>query len=194
MVTVLDMTQKPPAVVKTLNVDGANVGLLQGTTLYVAGAAIQACSSGSGKCQQGVLTVIDTTTNTITNSAAFGPDAPSLMPGVLNFDGTNLWIGSTGCQVSAGAQGCLSMYVPGNPAGSQILTNALSGVITPTNGDDVTGMVWLQPFNGRKIMYVIEGGELLLYDNTFANVVVQGGGTNIVIDIIGQASDIKAAK
>jgi hypothetical protein len=86
------------------------------------------------------------------------------------------------------------MYVPGNPAGSQILTNALSGVITPTNGDDVTGMVWLQPFNGRKIMYVIEGGELLLYDNTFANVVVQGGGTNIVIDIIGQASDIKAAK
>ncbi len=49
MVTVLDMTQSPPAVVKTLNVGGANIGLLQGTKLYVAGAAIRACSSGSGQ-------------------------------------------------------------------------------------------------------------------------------------------------
>jgi hypothetical protein len=194
MVTVLDMTQTPPAVVKTLNVDGANVGLLQGTTLSVAGAAIQACSSGSGQCQQGVLTVIDTTANTAGAPVPFGPDAPSLMPGVLTSDGTNLWIGSTGCQVSDGAPGCLSRYLPGNSVGSQIETNSLSSTLTPPSGDDVTGMVWLQPFNGRKIMYVIEGGELLLYDNTFANVVVQGGGTNIVVDIVGQASDIKAAK
>ncbi len=66
MVTVLDMTQTPPAVVKTLNVSGANVGLLQGTKLYVAGAALQACSSNATQtCQQGFLTVIDTTTNTV---------------------------------------------------------------------------------------------------------------------------------
>jgi hypothetical protein len=195
MVTVLDMTQKPPAVLTSLNVGGANVGLLQGSQLYVAGAAIQACSSdATQRCQQGVLTVIDTTTNTVTNSVPFGPDALKLMPSVLTFDGTNLWIGSTGCQVFPGAASCLSMYVPGNSIGSQIQTNVLSGVITPPTGDDVTGMVWLQPFNGRKIMYVIEGGELLLYDNTFANVVVQGSSSNIVVDIIGQASDIKAAK
>jgi hypothetical protein len=201
MVTVLDMTQKPPAVVKTLNVGGANVGLLQGTKLYVAGAATQACSSDATQtCQQGVLTVIGTITNTVTNSVAFGQDAPSLMPGVLTFDGTNLWIGSTGCQVSAGAPSCLSMYLP---ASGQVLTNSVpcvtgSGstctVLTPPTGDDVTGMVWLQPLNGRNIMYVIEGGELLLYDNTFANVVVQGSSTNVVVDIIGQAVDIKAAK
>ncbi len=66
------------------------------------------------------------------------------------------------------ADGCLSIYLP---AGALVQTNLLSAVITPPTGDDVTGMVWLQPFNGRKIMYVIEGGELLLYDNTFANVV-----------------------
>jgi hypothetical protein len=194
MVTVLDMTQKPPAVLAALNVGGANVGLLQGTTLYVAGAAIQACSSGSGQCQQGVLTVIDTTANTAGAPVPFGPDAPSLMPGVLTSDGTNLWIGSTGCQVSDGAPGCLSRYLPGNSVGSQIQTNVLSSTLTPPSGDDVTGMVWLQPFNGRNIMYVIEGGELLLYDNTFANVVVQGSSSNIVVDIIGQASDVKAAK
>jgi hypothetical protein len=84
--------------------------------------------------------------------------------------------------------------LPGNSVGSQIQTNVLSSTLTPPSGDDVTGMVWLQPFNGRNIMYVIEGGELLLYDNTFANVVVQGSSSNIVVDIIGQASDVKAAK
>lgn len=195
MVTVLDMTQKPPNILKTLNVDGANVGLLQGSQLYVAGASIHACSSDATQvCQQGVLTVIDTTANTAGAPVPFGPDAPNLMPGVLTFDGTNLWIGSTGCQVSDGAPGCLSRYLPGNAVGSQIQTNALSSTLTPPTGDNVTGMVWLKPFNNRNIMYVIEGGELLLYDDTFANVVVQGGGTNIVIDINGAASDVKAAK
>ncbi len=116
------------------------------------------------------------------------------MPGVLTFDGTNLWIGSTGCQVSVGASGCLSQYLPGNSVGSQIQTNVLSGVTTPVNGDDVTGMVWLKPFNNRNIMYVIEGGELLLYDNTFANLVVAGSSSNVVVDIVGQAVDAKAAK
>ena len=221
MVTVLNMTPSlhanqqsqpvSPTCVQAISVSAANVGLLPdaatgipGTQLYVAGAALQACSSApiAPTCQ-GVLSVIDTTTFQVTSvpfTAEFnGVASPNFMPGVLTFDGTNLWIGSTGCQVSVGAPSCLSMYVP---ASGQGLTNpvpCVSGsgskctVLTPPTGDDVTGMVWLQPFNKRNIMYVIEGGELLLYDNTFANVVVEGG-TNIVVDIVGQAVGVKAAE
>ncbi|MGD0972919.1 MAG: hypothetical protein ABR866_02445 [Candidatus Korobacteraceae bacterium] len=189
MVTVLDMTQSPPAVLKTIPVSGANVGLLQGTQLYVAGAQFAPCTSDATQtCQQAVLTVIDTSTNTVTGSVPFGQSAPNLVPGVLTFDGTNLWIGSTGCQIPAGAPGCLSLYFP---ASGQAVTNVLPGVLTDQT-DDVTGMVWLQPFNKREIMYVIEGGELLIYDNSF-NLLTQNG-SQIVVDIVGQAVDVKAVK
>jgi hypothetical protein len=53
-------------------------------------------------------------------------------------------------------------------------------------------MVWLKPFNKREIMYVIEGGELLIYDNSF-NLLTQNG-SQIVVDIVGQAVDVKAVK
>jgi hypothetical protein len=198
MVTVLDMTQTLltaaqalptlPNIVQCINVSGANVGLLQGTQLYVAGAAIQSCSSG--QCQQGILTVIDTSALTASSPVTFGPSAPNLLPGVLTFDGTNLWIGSTGCQVSSGAAGCLSLY---SPANSQILaTNFLPGGLTDQT-DDITGMVWLHPFNGRNIMYVIEGGTLQVYDNYFNNL------TTTVINqtglfITGQAVGAEAVK
>jgi hypothetical protein len=59
--------------------------------------------------------------------------------------------------------------------------------------DDITGMVWLQPFNGRNIMYVIEGGALQVYDNSFNNL------TTTVINqtglfITGQAVGAEAVK
>ena len=78
MVTVLNMTpslaaneQSAPATptcVQAIPVSAANVGLLpdistgtSGTQLYVAGAQPAACTgSATGTCQQGVLTVIDT--------------------------------------------------------------------------------------------------------------------------------------
>jgi hypothetical protein len=50
-------------------------------------------------------------------------------------------------------------------------------------------MVWLQPFNSRKVMYVIEGGELNVYDNSGSPM---NTGTNH--DIVGTAVDIKIAK
>jgi len=71
------------------------------------------------------------------------------------------------------------------------VTNVLPGVLTDQT-DDVTGMVWLKPFNKREIMYVIEGGELLIYDNSF-NLLTQNG-SQIVVDIVGQAVDVKAVK
>ena len=191
-VSVLDMTQSPPACQQTISVSGANVGLLQGTQLYVAGA-LASCTTGTAPTcqQQAVLTVINTSTNTAGSPVPFGPAAPNLVPGVLTFDGTNLWIGSTGCQVSAGAPGCLSLY---SPAGAQILaTNILPGVLTDQS-DDITGMVWLQPFNGRNIMYVIEGGALIVYDNFFDNLTQIPGTQESILFITGQGVSADAVK
>jgi hypothetical protein len=68
----------------------------------------------------------------------------------------------------------------------------LPGVLTDLT-DDVTGMVWLQPFNKRNIMYVIEGGALQVYDNYFNNLT-----TTVLnqtdLDIVGQAVDAMAVK
>ena len=216
MVTVLNMsqtllmanqTQPPlPTIKQCINVNGANVGLLQGTQLYVAGAVTPTpCSTDPTQtCQQGALTVLDTSTNpvTITAAAPFGQSAPNLLPGVLTFDGTNLWIGSTGCQIPTAAQananpaaayGCLALYFPGSPVSSlNPQSNTLSSTLSDAT-DDVTGMVWLQPFNERNIMYVIEGGALQVYDNSFHNltttVLNQTG-----LDIVGQAVDAEAVK
>jgi hypothetical protein len=219
MVTVLDMSPSlntadqavpsPPTIKQCINVSSANVGLLQGTLLYVAGAATSTpCSTDPTQmCQQGALTVIDTSALIASNPVPFGQSAPNLLPGVLTFDGTNLWIGSTGCQIPTTAQvlanpatgyGCLALYSPGSPVSSQnprpntLVPTDAPGGLTDTN-DDVTGMVWLQPFNGRDIMYVIEGGALQVYDNSFNNltstVLNQTG-----LDIVGQAVAADAVK
>ncbi len=207
MVAVLDMTQSPPACVQTLPVSGANVGLLpdtstgaQGTTLYVAGMITTPCTSDATQtCQQGVLTVIDTSTNTASNPVPFGPTAANLLPGVLTFDGTNLWIGSSGCQVSVNAPGCLSIYFP---ATQQVLTNPVPCIQNNSSTcevfndatDDITTMVWLQPFNGRKVMYVIEGGSLIAYNSNTSSLPTRvNTGTNY-FNIVGQAVDAKAVK
>jgi hypothetical protein len=199
MVTVLDMTQSPPACLQTIPVSGANVGLLVGTQLYVAGAQFAACSSGSGQCQQGILSVIDTSANTVA-SVPFGPIAPNLLPGVLTFDGTNLWIGSTGCQVTAvGAPGCLSLYFPATGQALASGVPCVSGTGSPCSvltdqTDDITGMVWLQPFNGRTVMYIIEGGRLVPYNSSTTSLPTIVNTLNNSLDIVGTAVDVKAAK
>jgi preprotein translocase subunit SecA len=48
---------------------------------------------------------------------------------------------------------------------------------------DVTGM---QPIANRNVAYVIEGGELRVVDTTTGRI-----STNIFIDIVGQAVDVK---
>jgi hypothetical protein len=222
MVTVLDMTQSPPACVQTLPVSAANVGLLpntstgtQGTKLYVAGTqpTPTPCtnpSSANQMCQL-VLSVFDTTSPTNisnTGTLSFSPvtpslgAAPSISPKLLTYDGTNLWIGSTGCLIAANAPGCLSLYFPGNAADQQVLTNPVPCV--QNNGstcevlsdatDDITGMVWLQPFNGRKVMYVIEGGSLIAYNSLTSSLPTRvNTGTNY-FNIVGQAVDARAVK
>lgn len=79
-----------------------------------------------------------------------------------------LFIGSRGCSGS----GCLSILD---------LTSNKAVVDTP-NGD-VTGIA---PIPGRNIVYVIEGGELRIFDTT-----TDAPSTTQFIDIVGRAVDVK---
>lgn len=140
----------PPAVVqldlpsKTIKasvpVAGATVGLLNNTTLYVAG------TPGS----TGAVDVVNISnmTKTTTNPIVIGDGYHSKMALASN---SKLYIGAKTC--SNTTTGCLSIVdtgsntadAPGQPLGA------------------VTGM---QPIAGRNVMYVIEGGFLHIYDTT----------------------------
>jgi len=90
-------------------------------------------------------------------------------------------------QLFVGSRNCTNI-VPVNPGDPQrgclAILNTTSGtvVIPPDNGD-VTG---LQPITNRTVFYVVEGGELRIYDTTTDKIY-----TTTSIDIFGHAVDVK---
>ncbi len=78
-----------------------------------------------------------------------------------------LFIGSRGC-----SGGCLS-----------ILDLTSNKAVVPSSGGDVTGIA---PIPGRNIVYVVQGGELRIYDTT-----TSAPSPSHFIDIVGQAVDVK---
>jgi hypothetical protein len=176
-------------VVGTLAVPGALVGLLQGTTLYVAGE--DPANPGHGK-----LTVIDVSSNlsaaTPNVSTALGPGIPNVMQCELDSKGActvgaKIWIGSKGCALTSTLQsGCLAVF---NPGTSSAIFNQVSSVLSNAI-DDVTGMTWLKPLNGRNVMYVAEGGEVQIYTSASAPLAPVSPQP---VDIIGNVVDVKTA-
>ncbi len=147
---------------RTVSVNAATVGVLNGTTLYVAGAP-----GGSG----GTIDTIDTTSMTRTASANIGPGSHRIM----KFEAGKVWVGATGCGTS---EGCLSIYPPG---GTPIVDTPPAG---STTKGGVTGMSLV---SSRNRMYVVEGGQLRAYDsNTGADI------TPFSLDIRGAVYDVVA--
>jgi hypothetical protein len=143
---------------------GATVGLLDGTTLYVAGTP-----NGTGP---GTMNTINTGSMTVSGSqATIGP----AFHGVMALAGGKVWVGAKGC---GSAHGCLSAF---NTSDRTV------AIETPTSGTtrgDVTGMA---PITGRNVIYVIEGAQLQSYDvNTFQNV------TPFTLDIKGAVYGVLA--
>lgn len=176
-VQVLDlstMTAGPP-----LPVDGATFGFLNGSTLYVAGTSPtnNACTgetTAATKC--GRLDVVDLGSMTVTNSYVITDGYHDRMD--LSASG-QLFVGSSACtgvgnvnNPNGEVRGCLSIFNTTND----------SVVIPPDNGD-VTG---LQGFIARNVEYVVEGGNLRIYDTT--KDVLQ----TTQITLTGQLIDVKA--
>ncbi len=144
-------TAGPPSVMRfdvasqtitaTVPVSGASVGLLKGTTLYVAGYP-----GGS----TGTFDIVDVSamTRTTTNSVAIGDGKHTTMAISNN---SKMYIGAVSCMNQS--VGCLSIVDLGKVS--------LDSISQPLGS--VTGM---QSIPGRNTMYVVEGGVLYIYDTT----------------------------
>jgi hypothetical protein len=156
-VQILNMAATPPTAGASVPVDGATIGLLNGSTLYVAGnSPTNSLCSGETTAATtcGRLDLVNLNSMTVTSRAVI---TDGYHDRIDMGNGGQLFIGSMNCtnignvnNVAGEVRGCLSIYNA---------TNA-SVVIPPDNGD-VTG---LQSFNSRYVEYVAEGGNLRVYD------------------------------
>jgi hypothetical protein len=160
-VSVLDVTQTPPAVTASVPVPAATIGLLQGNSLFVAGTPISAADNTCAGVTTtaptcGRLTVIDVGSVTAGTPVAITDGYHNKMEMGAN---AQLFVGSRNCfNVDSGGEvrGCLS------------IVNTSSGVsgasvIAPPDNGPVTGIA---PIPNRNVVYVCEGGKLRIYDTT----------------------------
>jgi hypothetical protein len=174
-VQVMDLTTNT-LVGLPLPVDAATTGLLNGSTLYVAGtppaAPANACTGASTAAATcGRLDVVDLGTMTVTASYVITDGFHNRID--LSGNG-QLFVGAKNCtNINANGEirGCLSIFNTVSPA----------VVIPPENGD-VTG---LQAISNRNACYVAQGGELWIYDTTTDKL------SPTQIDINGQVIDVK---
>ncbi|MGH9512130.1 MAG: YncE family protein [Terriglobales bacterium] len=135
-VAVLNMNLNPPQVTASIPVPAATYGLLNGSTLYVAG------TSSAG----GALSVISLSSNTVVkaNPITISDGYHNRMAISTN---NELFIGARTC-----TGGCLSIFNISSAA-----------VVMPPAAGNVTG---IQPITGRNVVYVCQNGALNIYDST----------------------------
>src|SRR5215468_3920812 len=184
-VQVVDMHDpaNPVAGLATPIPGGATVGFVQGHTMYVAGnppTGLDDCTGGPTTTATtcGRLTILDLTSLSATpvQPTAVIPDGYHTKIDISG-DG-QLFVGSRLCTnivpVNTGDEqrGCLAIYNTNN-----------GNLILPPDNGDVTG---LQPITNRTVFYVVEGGQLRIYDTTTDKLY-----TVTSIDILGNAVDVK---
>jgi len=185
-VSVLNLGASTPA--STTPVTAATYGLLNGSTLYVAGTAppnppgTNTCAGQTTAATTcGTLSVLNTSSMAVTATAIITDGYHDRMQ--ISQNG-QLYIGSHSCtniSIPGGeVRGCLSIYN----------TNS-SGVVIPQNNGDVTG---IQQITSRDIVYVVQNGGLQIYDTDTNQLQVTPGDTqnnNGQVDIVGQLYDVK---
>jgi hypothetical protein len=135
-VSVLDLSTN--AITGEVNVEGATVGLLDGTTLYVAGNRVD-----PGGIFVPRLNIVNTTNLTVSQPAVTIHDGLHTQM-ALGSNG-RLFLGGTGCTVT-----CLTIYN----------TTAQSSVQSTRPGPVAS----ILPITGRQVVYVVENGNLGIYD------------------------------
>ncbi len=145
---------------------GATVGIADTTNLYVAG------SPNPGTLKGGMLSVINLSSPAVTSSVPISDGVHTSMALSSN---NKVYVGARTCTTrdatNTAVSGCLSFF---NISGTTATLSAPLG--------DVTS---IQPIKGRNVVYVIEGGELQIYDTTADTL------QPTQIDIVGTAVDVK---
>jgi hypothetical protein len=159
---------------------GATVGLLNGSSLFVAGSAAPTAgpSAACPLSRCGALTIVNTGSLTASAPVAITDG----LHGKMALANGRLYIGASGCTVDPvpatnTVRGCLSIFNTGTP-----------GVKFPQESSfrqnfDVTGF---QPISGRNVIYIVQGGELDIFDTT-----TDALATGITqLDVVGRAVDV----
>jgi hypothetical protein len=181
-ITALDLTANPlannPVAIKwTVGVSGATIGLLQGSTLFVAGTPPgNPCGSGTLATNCGTVQTLDV------NSLA--TTAPS---GITDGYHNRMEMGANG-QLFIGARSCTNITAQNNNNSGEIRgclsifnTTASSVVVPPENGD-VTG---IQPIRTRTVVYVVQNAQLQIYDTATDKLQATQ------VDVRGEPVDVK---
>jgi hypothetical protein len=180
-ISVLDLTTNPVSVTATLPLAGAGatIGLLSGSTVYVAGTPPgTACPSGTAATTCGTLDIVDLGSMTVTSAMPIAITDGYHHRMEISNNG-QLFIGATTCSNINNAsevRGCLSIF---NTSHSTV-------VIPPDNGD-VTG---IQPITNRNVVYLCEGGYFRIYDTTTDKLQVPPAGQSPIV-VVGDAVDVK---
>ncbi len=177
-------------------VNGATIGLISGSQLFVAGNGTptglpcksipSAAPTAATYC--GTLDIIDL--NTMSDPYYNNPSAEIAIP-----DGFHWRIDmTTNGQVFVGSQHCTNIGNVNNPVGEvrgclAIYRTANNSVLFPPDNGDVNG---LQGFTTRDVEYVAEGGSLRVYDTLTDVLLINDFLPQGNINIVGYVGDIKA--
>lgn len=170
-ITAVDLATNTAGV--TTPLDSATMALLSGNTLYVAGSRPGSlCGGGTAAVNCGLLSVVDLGSMTVTSTAI-------ITDGYHN----RVEMGANG-QLFVGARNCTNVNVSGGEVRGclSIFNIASSSVVVPPSHGDVTG---IQPIINRSVVYVVQDGELRIYDTTTDKL------QSTQVDIVGQAIDVK---
>jgi len=193
-VQTLDLTTL--AVGTPIPVNGATVGLLVGSKLYVAGNGTPTgplCKSITGAAKTaatycGTLDIVDL--GTMTDSYFNSPSTEIAIP-----DGYHQRIDmSVNGQLFIGSRTCTNVGDVNNPVGEvrgclAIYNTTNNSVIIPPDNGDVNG---LQSFTQREVEYVAEGGLLRVYDTTKNILLINDFVPAGTINVVGYVGDVKA--
>jgi hypothetical protein len=167
-----------PVISTAIPVSAARMGLLNGTSLFVAGTP-RTQPAGCTLAACGTLQIIDT--GSLTAGAPI-PITNGLHTVMAMTSNNRLYIGASNCTVGSANSnsqlaGCLSIF--------NTSTNAVTVPLESSfrKNFNVTGM---QPISNRNIMYVCQGGALDIFDITLD----APSPTITLIDVIGNAFDV----
>jgi DNA-binding beta-propeller fold protein YncE len=184
-VQTMSFATTPPIAGAAVAVDGATVGLLSGSTLYVAGisptnSACTGQTTAATTC--GRLDILDLGSMAVTSTAVITDGYHDRID--ISSNG-QLFIGSHTCTTIGNVnnpqgevRGCLSIYNTANAT-----------IVIPPDSGDVTG---LQNFSTRTVEYVAEGGNLRVYDTTIDALLLNTLITTGTVNVAGQIIDVKA--
>lgn len=155
-----------PAVVASVPVSAATIGLLSGANLYVA---------GTPPGREGRLHIINTGTMTASPPITITDGHH----GRMGLAADRLYVGATGCAAAENTatgrtRGCLTIV---NLTSRTAMFPELSSL---RGAFDVTAIT---PITGRNVVYICEGGELDIFDTATDTI------TNDKLDVVGVAVD-----